>query len=204
MSCPRPLVKICGITNMDDAILSMKLGADFLGVILDKAVVRHGDRSLIGKIADAGGYPCAVYTSMDQFRNSGHNESMAQLHFPFTREDLDAFRSEGIPVIGVSASNFPGDFNRRFRDISAMGVRYVLVDFRDGIRNHLGELELYTRAGNVGLGGKLDTPDLESVLLAEPALIDLSSSLELYPGKKDRRKLEVFFSRLEALCHVNA
>lgn len=85
-----------------------------------------------------------------------------------------------------------------------MKMRYILLDFRDGINRHFGELEKYSRYDNIGFAGKIETGDLENILEVGPSLIDLSSSLERSVGEKDHMKINSFFTGLGVLTGVNS
>lgn len=200
----RPLIKICGITNIEDAILCLDLGADLLGVILDDNVGRHGDRKLIDQIISAGGRACAVYTSMEQITGQARNESAAQLHFEFTEEDLHNVRETDIPVIGVASSKFRIPVLERFSIIDRLGVDFALVDFDDGVANHINDLLCLTGLSSLALAGRIRPRDIQSILGLKPALIDVSSTLEASIGRKDGGKVREFFETVEALLDVSA
>lgn len=199
-----PAVKICGITNTADAALALELGADFIGVILDKNVVRHGSPELISEIESIGGITCAVYTSMNQVMESPLGESIAQLHFPATEKDSSYLRERGIAVMGVAASTFQEIPEERANRLLHSDFKYVLLDYRDGAINHLEGIREFTGNQHIGIAGKISVEDLHCLLPLEPGLIDVSSSLEKSPGIKDHKKLRSFFESMEEFRDVTA
>ncbi len=200
----RPAVKICGIANEEDASLSVGLGADMIGVILDRRSPRHGNRKLIDRIVDMGGKPCAVYTSGEQFRGRELNEAVAQLHYEYSEEDADYLRGHGISLIGVSAYSITDDVPGRAETLLETNLDYVLVDFSDGALNHTGELKAFAGNRKIGYAGRINAEGLDELLRFGPGLIDASSALESSPGKKDEQKVRSFFSKLEDFCNVSA
>lgn len=200
----RPMVKVCGITNIEDATLSMELGADIIGVILDRETRRGGSPGLIKEVESAGGTACAVYTSMDQVRSSPLYESVAQLHFNFRDADREYLTGCGIQVIGVTGSGLSVDPRARAEFLFKSDFLFVLIDYRKGAIHHISDLKQFSGNPHLGVAGKISTGDLEAILALNPGLIDVSSSLERYPGRKDPEKLKAFFSRLEGLSHVTA
>ncbi|WP_075056340.1 hypothetical protein [Thermogymnomonas acidicola] len=102
------LFKVCGITNVDDAVMAAGgAGADMVGVIMDKKVVRHGDRRTVEEIASMGIPVVTVHTSMPA---SVGSERYVQLHFPpHGAREVEEARSMGVGgVISVVNSGTLG------------------------------------------------------------------------------------------------
>lgn len=200
----RPKLKICGITRLEDALFCIESGVDYMGVILDPDARRHADRNLIDGIDAVGGNVCAVYTSMSQFMHQRHNEKLAQLHFPFTEKDLNEFQDEGIPVMGVAATSFEIPIHIRLNFLSQIDLDYILLDFRDGILNHLSQLKKMRLPENLALAGHVTSDEVRELAILKPKIIDVSSSVETSPGIKDHSKIRELIEKMEGMNNVFA
>lgn len=189
------LLKICGITNLDDASLCLDLGADMLGVILDPSISRHGNRTLIDQIREIGGLACAVYTDKRQFYGEVLNEDISQLHFLFNEDDMAYCHSMGKKVMAVASTSFVTGVEERVMQLRSMNPDEILLDFRDGASGHASEINRIFSSGRTGLAGKIDINNIMKIMETRPSLIDVSSSLESYPGKKDKEKTRMFMER---------
>lgn len=189
------LLKICGITNLDDASLCLDLGADMLGVILDPSISRHGNRKLIDQIREIGGLACAVYTDKRQFYGEVLNEDISQLHFLFNEDDMAYCHSMGKKVMAVASTSFVTGVEERVMQLRSMNPDEILLDFRDGASGHASEIKRIFSSGRTGLAGKIDINNIMKIMETRPSLIDVSSSLESYPGKKDKEKTRMFMER---------
>ncbi|WP_337859788.1 phosphoribosylanthranilate isomerase [Ferroplasma sp.] len=187
-------VKICGITNIEDADYAIKLGADFIGVILDPKVIRHGNQKLIKeiKMKHPDTLVTGVYTSMPEHR--GYEDYM-QLHFNHSIEDVyfakKTFQKNIISVIDFHESYITDKIKLYLNS----GSDYVLLEDRTGITNRKNEL-INISMEKVGIAGKIDSNNVLNLMETDPDLIDVSSSLEEYPGKKSFKKMDEFFSKI--------
>lgn len=189
-------IKICGISNSEDASLCLEAGADMLGVVLDPAIPRHGDRGVIESIRDMGGIACAVYTSREQFVGKDMNEDISQLHYMYERGDVEYCRSNGRKIIAVASSSFSVGIPERVRRMKEDNPDMIMVDYRDGASRHLEEIGCMVKRGRIGVAGKIDADNVGSIIEAKPYFIDISSSLESHPGKKDPEKVRAFMDRV--------
>ena len=185
-------IKICGITNEDDANYALKKGADIIGVILDFGIKRHGTEDLIEKIKED--HPDAlltgVYTSLPSIAGK---EDYVQLHFRHSQEDIIYVRK----VLGKKVISVIDFHEENIREKAKLhldaGADYVLLEDRKGIigrKNELMEMPM----GGIGIAGKIDSENLQSLLQLNPDLIDVSSSLEETIGKKSFKKIDEFFN----------
>ncbi|GGM73029.1 hypothetical protein GCM10007108_08850 [Thermogymnomonas acidicola] len=194
------LFKVCGITNVDDAVMAAGAGADMVGVIMDKKVVRHGDRRTVEEIASMGIPVVTVHTSMPA---SVGSERYVQLHFPHGAREVEEARSMGVGVISVVNSGTLGDMLSRYSECREAGSEIVLVEDRSGIARRTDILEAFSGLPGVGFAGNVSSADLETLMRFRPRLIDLSRSLEAEPGKKDARKVEEFFREVRRLAPLH-
>ena len=190
-------VKICGITNEDDALLAVALGADALGFVFApsrRQVKPDAVRDIIRRV------PREVIT-VGVFRNdtpahivdvvSRTGLHAAQLHGSEPRSEVQWVRERvrfviqaftaGDPAL-AAAVNSPADvilvdspdpgsgrvFDWRLAEGAPSGVRILLAG---GLTAH-----------NVG----------DAIRLVRPWGVDVSSGVEVAPGAKDPRKLRLF------------
>ncbi|MCL5437854.1 MAG: phosphoribosylanthranilate isomerase [Candidatus Thermoplasmatota archaeon] len=193
----RPKVKICGITNLEDAREASDLGAELLGVVMDPASPRHGSQATVEEIAILGKEIVGVYTSMDMLRSSQLKEDTVQLHFEHSPDDIKEVKASlGKRVVSVVFLNDASDAISRINRYSSAGSDYILVE-KKGISSSLPELRTILKDFDVGISGGIGTENIRSLAGLKPAFVDLSSSLESLPGKKDHRKMRDFFLELE-------
>jgi phosphoribosylanthranilate isomerase len=187
-------VKVCGITRIEDADYAIKKGADLLGVILDPEVGRHGSRELIKEIKmEHPFFPVAgVYTSMPE---SAGDEDYIQLHFNHSGDDIitvkNKLNKKIISVIDFHEGNIAGKIHSHIDS----GADIILLEDRAGIINRRRELEEFP-ADKIGIAGKIDSSNVQSLLSINPYLVDVSSSLEEYTGKKSFAKIDEFFNKI--------
>ncbi len=187
-------IKICGITNIDDAIYSINKGANFIGVVLDYNVKRHGTEDLIREIKNNSPETdvVGVYT---EFPDNDINEDYIQLHFPHNKNDIKYIKNKlnkhVISVININTE----DYKNKINEYMEAGSDYILLEDRNGIyrdRNIFNGINKY----HIGLAGKISSGNVKNVLEMDPELIDVSSSLEEYTGKKSFKKIDGFFKNI--------
>ncbi|MEM0140130.1 MAG: phosphoribosylanthranilate isomerase [Ferroplasma sp.] len=186
-------IKVCGITSMQDAEYAINSGSDFIGVILDENVIRHGNQELLKKIKEE--YPqiktVGVYTSLPSASGA---EDYVQLHYPHSAYDIkyaiNELHKNVISVTGISG-NIDNDIKERLD----AGAKYVLIEDRSGIILHSNLLRTIDLS-HAGLAGKINSDNVLSIMELKPGLLDVSSSLEEKPGKKSFEKIDEFFKRI--------
>jgi phosphoribosylanthranilate isomerase len=193
-------VKICGVTNLADALLAVEAGADALGFIFVEGTPRFVTPAQAGPIIRA--LPPFV-TAVGVFWNhpSGHVKAVAdscglgalQFHGDETPEDLAGYDLPTIKTLKVAG---PEDL----RAMEAYQVRAFLLDGRE--RWSEGQLRqpipwALARAaadrGRVILSAGLTPGNVaEAIGVARPWGVDVNSGVEAEPGKKDPAKLREF------------
>jgi indole-3-glycerol phosphate synthase/phosphoribosylanthranilate isomerase len=223
---PRPLVKICGLTNAPDAILAMELGADMLGFIFadsprraDSAAVREiaariaehpsiktGERPrplLVGVVVDP-----ASASAAEAFALARDGIIAAiQYHGDDTDSDLPridaAGGSYGIGRYAAVRLGGPADLER-LESLLKNGEPRVLLDARvEGIAGGTGKtipknlLRQGAQKGSLWLAGGINPGNVRQYIQEfSPELIDVSSGLESLPGKKDHGLMKLFFREI--------
>ncbi len=206
----RPLIKICGITNYGDGSICLKSGADMLGFIFYEKSPRHVHPETASRIiADLKAN--FSFDSVGVFVNPANE-----------------FVNNVIKISGLNALQFHGDESPSFikdfkiRKIKAFRIKeksdillcndymdtdYFLFDtYSKKIYGGTGKVFDWKFLGDfkykdrLFLSGGINSDNLASAIEAvAPYAIDISSSLEKESGKKDIKKIEIFFNRLDNL-----
>jgi phosphoribosylanthranilate isomerase len=207
-------VKVCGITNLEDAELAAALGAWTIGMIFydgspRRASLEQAER--IGAALRRKVQLCGVFVnaSLEQVVQTSEQVglSMLQLHGEegpsFCAE---AARRTGARVVKAAQVSGPGDV----RDLGRFHVDFHLLDARasgpqrSGLRGGTGETFdwglLAARRSKVPLilsGGLSPQNVAEAITLVRPHAVDTASGTEAAPGHKDPQKLRAFFEAVE-------
>ena len=197
-------IKICGITNLEDALSATDLGAHALGFIFyrksPRAITPERAHQIIGQLPP---FVLTVGVFVDE-KVSVVRElaetiglDLVQLH---GRESPEYCRSLGRRVIkGFRIQNQSSlAVMPNYRD----AVQAFLLDaYRPGTPGGTGETfdwELARRARDYGpvilAGGLIAANVTQAITVAQPAAVDVASGVEKEPGKKDPEKLQAFFA----------
>ena len=191
------MVKVCGITRVEDALLARDLGADIIGLVFARSSPRMAEKALISKIRDHSIPVAGVYTSMEDIISSHGEEDYVQMHFMHSFSDIARVREEtGAKVISVISFETPEQTKRLIREYREAGSDIILVESSTGITGVLDTLSQIVKSHEIGVSGKISVSNIRTVMGANPAVVDLSSSIERSPGIKDAEKLSAFFSEL--------
>ena len=196
-------VKICGITNEEDALLAVALGADALGFVFapsprQVAVQRVGDivRRLPPEILTVGVFRDEHPHRVVEIVQSAGLKA-AQLHGHESAEDVTEVMKHVRTVIkAVSAGSVDAARADTF------GTRVVLVDAPAPGSGKVFDWQLAGELPgglNVILAGGL-TPDnvAQGVSAVRPWGVDVSSGVEAAPGRKDPVLLRRFIDAARA------
>jgi len=210
MEQAHPRVKICGVTNLEDAELAVGLGAWALGMIFHAASPRRCSLAEAARIAAAMRRRvelCGVYVNapLDQIERDCEELglSLLQLHGDegpaFCAE---AARRSGARVIKAAQVSDAGDV----RDLGRFHVDFHLLDARpagdgrEALRGGTGETfdwELVAaRRSKVPLilSGGLRAENVAAAIdRTHPYAVDTASGTEAAPGRKDPARLRAFF-----------
>ena len=189
------MVKVCGVTNPEDAELVVEAGASYVGVIIDAASPRliPPKRAFeVGSVLPrhvklVGVVDARKPLDLDLVLNSG--VEVVQLHWAsyesyLSAEDLLKPYSISIALASPSFTGWP---------LEKVNVEYVLVDVKD----HNKKPEEVGRAralgSPVGVAGSLNPENVKEVVkTVKVDMVDVSSGVEERPGKKDPKKLREF------------
>jgi phosphoribosylanthranilate isomerase len=214
-------VKICGITNLDDAELAVELGAWALGMIFYDGSPRScspAEAQRIGAQLRRRVELCGVFVNAPLQEIVALNEeiglSMIQLH----GEEGPSFCSEvrrrtGARVIKAAQVAGPGDV----RDLERFHVDFHLLDARSpaaarrGMRGGTGETfdwELVRERRSklpLILSGGLHAGNAAAAIAAtSPYAVDSASGTESAPGHKDPERLRALFAAVRGAREQSA
>jgi phosphoribosylanthranilate isomerase len=199
-------IKICGITNLEDALLAAALGAQALGFIFHppspRKVPPEAAREIIRQLPP-------LVLSVGVFVD----EEAATVKDLAARLGLD-----WVQLHGAESPEYCRSLGRRvikgfrIRDEDSLQVlpayqgavqAFLLDTYKPGQTGGTGETfdwHLARQArqyGPVVLAGGL-TPEnvAQAIEVAQPQAVDVASGVEAAPGKKDPEKLRAFFAKV--------
>lgn len=196
-------VKICGLTNREDALRAAEFGADALGFVLYRDSPRYIDPGTVEKIIAA--LPPFV-TTVGVFANAAEEE----INPIVDRCGLDVIQLQGDETPELCRRLGPRVFKAiRMRDKSSLKIMesfqvraFVLDAYRSdqlGGTGHTFDWNLALKAKSFGpiiLAGGLNPENIrEAVEKVRPVAVDVSSGVEASLGKKDPEKIKAFIER---------
>jgi phosphoribosylanthranilate isomerase len=201
-------IKICGITNLNDAHAAVAAGADILGFNFYRPSPRYiapeSAREIINTLPDsiltAGvfvneGSPDAVRSIADQ---SG--VKAVQLHGD---ESPDFCRALNSVIKSFAVS---GNFD--IKQLESYEVDAIMLDTKDNrLRGGTGRVFDWSIAQQVSrlipklyLAGGLSPENItEAIEMVQPYAVDACSSLEDKPGIKNHERMRVFVSKVRSV-----
>lgn len=193
MGSATPLIKVCGITSIEDARFSLEHGADITGVVMSDLSPRRGSRELVREMSGLGAHVAGVYTEMKTIERDNSEEEYIQIHFQHGKEAIHYVKNElGRKAISVVFPLKSREFMQEAEEKLENGADLVLLDFGRDIWDSRVEGLPDLEGRKIALAGKISSSNVVEVLRYHPYLVDLSSSLESAPGRKDHLKIEKF------------
>jgi phosphoribosylanthranilate isomerase len=204
ITIPQVIIKICGITRVEDADLAARAGADWLGVNFWPTSRRHvGAEQAIevvaaARAARAGVKLVGVFVDQDPDVVAA---LAARLELDYVQlhgdEGPDVAARFGHRAIKALAMNEPADLDR----MADYECPTILIDTPSpgrGGSGIVGDWEVARKAATlrpVLLAGGL-TPDnvADAVATVAPYGVDVASGVERAPGIKDRDLVERFIA----------
>ncbi len=193
-------IKICGITNQEDAQLCSRLGADALGfVFYDKSERNIDPVSAENIIAGLSPFIMKIGVFVDKSPEEiNFISKQAGLNAVQVYENASQYFIDKIvpPVIKCFRIKKEFDFSLidKYKNCS-----FLLDTYVHNIHGGTGETFEWNKIPdlvrpNIILAGGISEKNIEYVFKEiKPAGVDLSSSIELFPGKKSEEKLKRFF-----------
>jgi phosphoribosylanthranilate isomerase len=203
-------IKICGITNYEDAKLCCDLGADSIGFIFYSKSKRYLDldsaKSIIKKLPFFI-HKIGVFVNEDiEYINRAASLvklTGIQLHGGETPEQVHSAYYPVIKSFRIS-SGYDYTLLKKYSNCS-----YLLDHFTNESYGGTGKSFEWDSIPNdllskIILSGGISIDNINNVFEKyKPEAIDISSSLEEYPGKKDHYKVKQFFRKYRMLNNVN-
>ena len=193
-------VKICGITNYDDAMYACEAGADALGFVFYNKSPRFIDYEATAAIIEK--LPPFV-TKVGLFVEASKEEiergfrksriDLAQIHFDVSQEFIGSLNCKALPVIRAKQRedifNFSG-----YRLVDAYTEAY------GGSGKRL-NLEWFNGVdcSEIIIAGGLTADNLGSLKGYNFYGVDVSSGVEASKGKKDYKKVKEFIQNAKSL-----
>ena len=202
-------VKICGITNIQDARDAVASGADYLGFIFAEESPRHIApelaiaiiRELSGQVRTVGVFRDGSPEFVEHVvRRAGLD--YVQLHGSESPEFCRSIQTPIIKVIEIEDSISAAELEKKISAYLSC-VRYLLFDrpkdfpFTTWLEDAVKMIQLQTLSEYFFAGGL--TPQNVGAVLEQiqPFAVDVASGTELSPGKKDRDKMIQFCSAVQ-------
>ena len=187
-------VKFCGMTNLDDCKKAIDLGVDYLGFVFYKKSSRYvtprtarriiekldGCVSTVGvfieetdeeieEIVDLCGLDLAQV-----YRESGVKKKITAYR---VADQLPARHTDGLILFDSYTKGYGG---------SGTPFPYSLLE----------NSEILDRSF---IAGGINEENVREILRLHPFGVDLVSSIEVYKGKKDHRKMEIFMKTIRSI-----
>jgi len=228
------LIKICGITNEDDALAAVSAGADALGFVLwpqSKRFVQVEVAARIGELLPPNVQRVAVLVNpsreeVERLLASGafttlqfHGEETPEFCATWServkvwkafRVATNSPRSGDTPVAAIPTQNAATEVSPL--PVAPPMAGYSVVDavlldsYSPHARGGTGETFDWSLAReakkfcrSVILSGGLTPANVrEAITVAQPDGVDVSSGVELSPGRKDHEKMREFVRRVRS------
>jgi len=214
-------IKICGISNVDDAVAAVDAGADAIGLNFYAKSPRCVELAMakqIAAITEVIRVGVFVNQSADEMWKAWENSGLwfAQIHGDETPEMLKPIADMDIITVHRMATDEPDGLGRLERDMdhfaSVIGwmPQAMLIDSAvpgeyggTGTKANWQSLRGHERrlggGANLILAGGL-TPDnvAEAISIVRPAAVDVASGVESSPRKKDPYKVRDFVAAAQA------
>ena len=198
-SNPRPKVKICGITNIEDAIVAVEAGADALGFVFYEKSPRFIT------VQEAAAIVVQLPPFVERvglFVNKTPMEadiacaeagmSLAQIHFDVDESYLHALRTKALPVVRARAPEDVMNFEGRYRLVDAYCESYGGAGKRLNLEWFEG-----VDCSKIVIAGGLTPENVQEVLPYGFYGVDVSSGVEMKKGKKDPVKVRDFIQAVK-------
>ena len=199
-------VKICGITNIEDALLAIGFGADALGFVFAPSPRQITPEQVQGIINQLPGFIYKVGVFVDSTMETVHdikskcNLDLVQLHGSESPEYCEAISTDVIKSFQVKDETI-------LKILPNYKVKaYLLDSYHAKLKGGTGNSFNWSIArkakeyGPIILSGGLNPDNIRQAIAAvRPFAVDVSSGLEAKPGKKDPDKLRDFLKAVKEI-----
>lgn len=199
-------IKVCGITNTEDALRAEALGADALGFIFYKKSKRYVPPAEVKRITkELSPFTMKVGVfvneSPDMINKISEETGVntVQIH---GNEQPDIISGLLLPAIKAFRVDAEFEFKQldNYNNYSILLDAHSEKDYGGTGRTFNWEMIPNDIRGRIILAGGISIENIEFIFKKiKPAGIDLSSSLENKPGKKDKEMMKEFFNKTNHL-----
>ncbi len=213
-------IKICGITNLEDAERISKLKVDAIGFVLStdspRRVELKGAKKIIGALRSKGNKTSMVglFVNEEVERVLKYNESLGLDYIQFSGDEGEDYledlrgKSRGIKIIKSirirsKSEHCKAEIDEKVEKLKRYADFILLDSYRKDAYGGTGSTFDWDIARDYGsripviLSGGLDPENVkQAVDIVKPFGVDASSKLEIYPGKKDLSKVTRFVDAL--------
>ena len=199
-------VKICGITNFQDAIQAIDAGTDALGFVFYQDSPRYITPANAKKIIDRlppfiGRVGLFVNEGIDTIETISKycDLTLCQIHFEVDEEALDMIGSKTLPVVRAKSKEDILQYSDRYRLVDVYCEEYggsgkrLNLEWFDGID-----------CSKIILAGGLTPDNLDELKKYNFYGVDVSSGVERIRGKKDYQKVTKFIANAKSLWGINS
>lgn len=189
-------VKICGITNYEDAMMAIEAGADALGFVFypqSPRYIRPKDAKKIIERLPPFVEKVGLFVNEEAAAINAMGEesgiTLSQIHFEAPQATLDALTTPYILVTRARSEEEISELDGQYRLVDAyceayggMGKRLNLEWFKGKDNSH------------IILAGGLSPDNVQETLAYGFYGVDVSSSVEKAKGVKDPEKVKAFIA----------
>ncbi len=202
-------VKICGITNIDDALLCCELGADAIGFVFykkSKRFINYSSAEKIIKQLPAFISKVGVFVDKNVKDINSISKKIGLTHIQLHGNQDSNFVSQiTLPVIKSFLIDEQFDFAklRMFKKCEFLLDTYSPKSFGGTGKTFNWNLIPESLRNKIILAGGISINNIEYIYKnIKPQAVDLSSSVETRPGKKSHKKLKDFFKVVNNLRYA--
>ena len=200
-------IKICGITNLEDAKAALDFGTDALGFVFfresPRAISPQKAASIIAKLpAFTTTVGVVVDKPLDEIQNIVNETGIdvIQLHGDESPESCRLLRRviKGIRVKSLESL----EPLRGYQDLVSAFLLDTFAPYMPGGTGQVFNWDIAIEAKNFGriiLAGGLTPENIsDAIRRVHPYAVDVSSGIELVKGIKDHQKMRLFIERAKS------
>lgn len=180
-------VKFCGMTNLDDVLCAADLGVDFVGFVFypqSKRFISYDKAKDIIKNINGSVKTVGVFVEQNE-KEIKRTIEYCRLDYAQVYHDFQAFNSIRVYRVADKLPKVKSDglilFDSYTKSVGGSGMAFDKRLIKDiDYKNRL------FIAGGIGMN------NIDEILYIDPFAVDLVSSIEASPGKKDVKKMKEF------------
>ena len=227
------LTKICGITNVDDAVMVGNAGADYLGVLVDvECSPRSVNRTIAKQVVSVSSVPVIILTfnhQIDQVLESveflqpagvqlAGNENEEYVQMLREKINCEIWKSLHVPVSDGADEVDSGKVIQNIEILNNLGVNKIILDSAVRSNNAIQQggtgksfdwslaqlLKKQLPDVFLFLAGGINPDNItEALSKVSPDGVDLSSGVEEAVGKKNPALVNLLMEKIRALEVTN-